>query len=141
MILCFNQPFATGICRGLYPAIFTDQPLVSNPERAYIYSLDVFRRATDFPIEWLQESFNNRIFGNIPEENELPTNSLLGFVDILAADPRAQKLSTGESVYLVRNAHEFVAPFEIELDEIANYSDLINQFSMIPRPSVVVDFF
>ena len=142
MILCFNEPFATGISRGLYPTIFTDQRIVSFPERAYIYSLEVFRQVTDYPIEWHQESFNNRIFGNIPEDSELPINALLGFVDIIGTDPSAQKLGTGETVYRIGNAHEFVAPFEIGLKEIDDYSNLLKQLNTqmyVPRVPFVRD--
>lgn len=144
MILCFNQPFATGICRGLYPAIYTDLPIVSKPQRAYIYSLEKFRKVTDYPIEWHQENFNYRIFGNMPEDSELPTNALLGFVDIYGPDPAAQGAIFGETVYRVRNAHEFVAPFEVEPDEIAKYDDLIKQLNtqmFVPRVPYVCSNF
>lgn len=135
MVLFVNQPFATALCRGLLPYLFTDQRLELN-ERVYIYALDVYRHVTDYPIEWHQESFNHFIFDNLTDAKALPTGAILGFVDVKSVCKEARAIGDGELVYLVTNAHLFVAPFEMAPDEIdANKSILkmMNTEMFVPR--------
>jgi len=140
MDLFIEQTFATELSKGLQPYLVTDQWLESDRERAYIFALPKFRDASVFPIEMHQESFNHRAFGNMPneqdEEEKLPVWSLLGFVDLEKINGELQKVGSDDYVYLVRNAHEYVAPIEMQPDEIADSRDFIarlNTKMFVPR--------
>jgi len=124
MDLFVNEPFALGHCLGVLPYLVTDQHL-SPKERVYIYALERFRQLTDYPVELHQEANNQRIYGNLPEDEELPINVLLGSVDVVDIWPGTREIGEDERVYRVTNAHLFVAPFEIQPNEIEENAEII----------------
>ena len=130
-----HQPFATLICRGLLPAVFTDQQFESFPVKAYIYALDEYKRAADYSYEWHQEYANQRTFGNMPKVESLPFNALIGTVTIVGP-------TDIPGFYLIRNAHEFIAPIDWEFDEIMKHEDYIERVNtkmFIPRVPHFID--
>ena len=70
------------LVKGLMNVVRTaNQQLLEN-RRLYIYATEpVSDPAT--PIEWVQEVNNQQAFGNLGETKDLPTNALIGFVDVI----------------------------------------------------------
>lgn len=135
MIYFVNQPFGTGYVKGILPHLFTDQRLVFN-ERVYIYALEEYHRLSDYPLELHQECFNHKRYDNMPDDEKLPVNAILGFVDVREVIAGARQIDEGEHVYAVTNAHMFVAPLEVEPDEIYKHDDIIlmmNTQMFVPR--------
>lgn len=85
------------------------------------------------PIEWVQEVNNQQAFGNLGETQDLPTNALIGFVDVFGP---AGTDGNAERAYLVGNAHEFVCPIGFTPDEAEQHFDLLKRVNTtvhIPR--------
>jgi len=135
MVIFVNQPFATGLCRGLLPFLFTNQRLSPN-ERVYIYALEKFRHITDYPLEWHQECFNHFVFDNMPKKPSLPEGKILGFVDVEDICYDAREVGPGEKVYRVFRAHLFEEPLEMQPNEVAKNKDTLRMMSaqmFVPR--------
>ena len=115
-----HQPFATMICRGLLPVFYLDLQAKSYPCKVYVCSLAEFNRASDYTVEWHQECNNQRLFGNLPDTNELPVNQVIGSVKVIGTtdDP---------NLFCIRDAREFVAPFEVPFDQMSKYEEIIER--------------
>lgn len=128
------QPYASMLVKGLMNVVRTaNQQLLEN-RRLYIYATEpVSDPAT--PIEWVQEVNNQQAFGNLGETKDLPTNALIGFVDVLG-HAGTDTNGNAERAYLVGNAHEFVGPIGFTPNEAEQHFDLLKRVNTtihIPR--------
>lgn len=107
------QPYATMIAKGLLNAVRTSLHL-EKAQRIFIYAGEPVTNPA-MPIEWTQEVINHQLFGNLAETKDLPTNELVGFVDVVCpADPMSNVWTLDKKpAYLVGNAHAFDSPLVI----------------------------
>ncbi len=134
-VVFIHQPYATLSCRGLLPVVFMDQQEVSKGVKVYVYALDRCKMVADYPYEWHLEYVNQLTFGNMPKAETLPTNALIGSVTI-------EEETNIPGLFTVRNAREFIAPFEMQVDEIfqnEEYINLMNTKMFIPRVPHLID--
>lgn len=130
------QPYAEMTVRGLVSVIKLDTGEKETHGRIYIYATaPVINPKT--PLEWRQEVENHVVFGNLPPTEELPTNRLIGFVDVVRTVPfdyNVWTLGMRDCAYLVTNAHYFVTPFILNPDEIdLNFIRRANTCMFMPR--------
>lgn len=113
-----NQPYASMSSEGLKSVARLNWRPKIFPCVAYVYAVEESKRESDNPIEWRQDYINQKLFGNMPDIRELPVNALIGKVVI-----------TGETdipgLYNIRNARQFVAPFEVPFEELPQWEDYI----------------
>ena len=130
-----NQPYATMISYGLLPVVKLKWRPESFPFVAYIYALEESKRDADNPIEWRQEYINQKIFGNMPDVQELPVNSLIGKVVITGP-------TDVSGLYYIRYARKFVAPLDVPFEELSQWEDNIKRLNSkvyVPRVPHLVD--
>ena len=117
-----NQPYASMSSEGLKSVARLNWRPKCFPCVAYVYAVEESKRESDNPIEWRQDYINQKLFGNMPDIHELPVNALIGKVVI-----------TGETdipgLYNIRNARQFVAPFEVPFDELPQWEDYIKRLN------------
>ena len=139
-----KQPIASMICAGLANVVHLAVPPSEIPCRLLIYATKPECDACT-PLEWQQEVINQQSFGNLEPTDELPVNQLIGFVDLVREIPHSFNLwSRGlkKPAYLVMNAHTFIAPLDINPDEVEqnlNFIELANTKFLIPRCPYLAD--
>ena len=137
------QPYATMIAKGLLNAVRTRLHF-EKAHRIFIYAGEPVTNPA-MPIEWVQEVINHQLFGNLAETKDLPTNELVGFVDVLCpADPRSSVWTLDEEpAYLVGNAHAFDNPLvflENEHDNLRGIEDFIPSHVFKPVNPFLLDY-
>ncbi len=134
-VVFIHQPYASMTCKGLLPAVFAKLRGVSKGVKVYVYALDQCENATDYPYEWHLEYVNQHTFGNMPKAETLPVNALIGSVTINGT-------TDVPGLFSVINAREFIAPFEMLVDEVQQYEEYINRMNTrmyIPRVPHLID--
>lgn len=111
-----KQPWAEMASAGLMTVVHVNAPLEEVPKRIFFYAMEP-DHSIGYPIEWLQEVHNQQVFGNIPKTDELPTNAIVGFADVVgiaSEDFNIWSRGAPPNRYFLVNAHKFDNPIPIE---------------------------
>jgi len=127
--VALNQPGATLVAMGIRNAVQIDERLRKKTWRLFIYATEPVVNNAEYPLEWMQEAFNQELFGNLPPIEELPVNSLIGFFDYYSHTSSVDKESIwvaglDESACIVCNAHMFDHPIMLPKEIIDNINDV-----------------
>ena len=127
--VALSQPGATLVAMGIRNAVRIEERLRKKTWRLYIYATKPVVNNAEFPLEWVQEAFNQEQYGNLPPIEELPVNALIGFFDWFSLSSSFEKESiwsagTEDPVYIVCNAHMFDVPVFLPPEIIDNIDDI-----------------
>lgn len=127
-----QQPWASLICAGIKDVENRTWKPKDNPGRILIHaskkaSKSIFNK---IPIEWASSILNNQAFGNLPYFEDMPSNAIIGYVDLVDIKEETDSLwDAGESQlkWVLENAYLFDEPisdvkgklhlFDFDLDE------------------------
>lgn len=111
-----QQPWAEMASAGLMTVVHIDAPPEEVPKRIFFHAMEP-DYSIGYPIEWLQEVHNHQVLGNITNTNDLPTDTIVGFADVVGIVPEDFNIwSRGAppNRYFLVNAHKFDNPISIE---------------------------
>lgn len=127
--VAISQPGATLVAMGIRNAVQIEERLRKKTWRLYIYATEPVVNNAEYPLEWVQEAFNQEQYGNLPPIEELPVNALIGFFDWYSQTNSFDKESIWSAgiedpVYIVCNAHMFDVPVFLPTEIIDNIDDI-----------------
>ena len=111
-----KQPWAEMASAGLMTVVHVNAPLEEVPKRIFFYAMEPDHSIV-YPIEWLQEVHNQQVFGNITNTDDLPTDTIVGFADVVgiaSEDFNIWSRGAPPNRYFLVNAHKFDNPIPIE---------------------------
>lgn len=111
-----KQPWAEMASAGLMTVVHVNAPLEEVPKRIFFYAMEP-DHSIGYPIEWLQEVHNQQVFGNITNTDDLPTDTIVGFADVVgiaSEDFNIWSRGAPPNRYFLVNAHKFDNPIPIE---------------------------
>ena len=116
------QPLASLLVAGAIPAVPLKARPSENRERFLVYATKQVENQ-DLPIEWIMEAYNHAVYGNIPPLSKLPSNAIVGYVDV-KPDPYVDTSIWG------KGCHEQL--YKVVMPRIFNHP--------IPVPPFATDF-
>ena len=111
-----KQPWAEMASAGLMTVVHVNAPLEEVPKRIFFYAMEP-DHSIGYPIEWLQEVHNHQVLGNITNTDDLPTDTIVGFADVVgiaSEDFNIWSRGAPPNRYFLVNAHKFDNPIPIE---------------------------
>ena len=111
-----KQPWAEMASAGLMTVVHVNAPLEEVPKRIFFYAMEP-DHSIGYPIEWLQEVHNHQVLGNITNTDDLPTDTIVGFADVIgiaSEDFNIWSRGAPPNRYFLVNAHKFDNPIPIE---------------------------
>lgn len=127
-----QQPWASLICAGIKDVENRTWKPKENPGRILIHaSKKASKTILDkIPVEWASSILNNQTFGNIPYFEDMPSNAIIGYVDLVDIKEETDSLwdaGEGQLKWVLDNAYLFDDPicdvkgklhlFDYEMDE------------------------
>lgn len=111
-----KQPWAEMASAGLMNVAHIDASPEEVPKRIFFHAMKP-DHSIGYSIEWLQEVHNQQLFGNIPQTDDLPTDTIVGFADVVgiaSEDFNIWSRGAPPNRYFLVNAHKFDNPIPIE---------------------------
>jgi len=68
---------------GAIPAVRLKSHPIANRQRFFVYATDEQVSEPGLPVEWLMETHNHQVYGNIPSEDMLPNGAFLGWIEVV----------------------------------------------------------
>lgn len=87
-VLSIQQPWASLIVAGIKDIENRTWKPKETPGRILIHASKkcTMRTVSNEPLEWVQEIFNEQLFGNLPNFPDMPDSSIIGYVTVDAID-------------------------------------------------------
>ena len=110
-----QQPWASLICAGIKDVENRTWKPKENPGRILIHaSKKASKTILDkIPVEWASSILNNQTFGNIPYFEDMPSNAIIGYVDLVDIKEETDSLwdaGEGQLKWVLDNAYLFDEP-------------------------------
>ena len=121
-IVKLPSPLAALLVAGAIRGVPLKARPSENRERFLVYATKQVENQ-DLPIEWIMEAYNHAVYGNIPPLSKLPSNAIVGYVDV-KPDPYVDTSIWG------KGCHEQL--YKVVMPRIFNHP--------IPVPPFATDF-
>lgn len=113
--IIIEQPFAALIAAGLMPVVSIKWPHHAPPCRVLIYAVEAKKPLSSYPVEWQMIAHNAQVLGNVPHFVDLPTNCIVGWVDVATHGSIPKVWNFGENLFSVFNAHTLDKPLRCNI--------------------------
>lgn len=119
-VMSFQQPWASLIATGIKDIEKRTWKPEELPERLLIHATpnSIITIEGSCPLEWMQIVKNEQTFGNLPDNSDMPTNAIIGYVTLdkmkKRTVPRSFSLKKDEEYsWLFKDAYLFDEPIMI----------------------------
>lgn len=114
-ILFLDAPLALAMAAGVMPVASIKWLHHAPPCRVFIYSTEAKRPISNYPVEWQMILHNAQVLGNIPHFVDMPTDCIVGWVDVYPHAEIPKLWNFGENLVCVGNAHSLDEPFRCNI--------------------------
>ena len=110
-----QQPWASLICAGIKDVENRTWKPKENPGRILIHASKKASKIIldKIPVEWASSILNNQTFGNLPYFEDMPSNAIIGYVDLVDIKEETDSLwdaGEGQLKWVLDNAYLFDEP-------------------------------
>ena len=114
-IIILDAPLALAMVAGVMPVASIKWLHQAPPCRVLIYAAEAKQPISAYPVEWQMILHNAQVLGNIPHFVDMPTGSIVGWVDVYPQAEIPKLWDFGKNLVCVGNAHRLDEPFRCNI--------------------------